>query len=1350
MKKQLQEFLAMNYGRLLLLAMMIFIGQGAAFSQGTITVTTNTDAGAGSLRQAIADAVDGDVIAFDGAVTMITLESSLELGDKTLTIDGGGDVVLNRDRVDVDSFRLVTITGAPDKLVTITDITLQNGIAKDGNGGGLYADHGAGGKTLLEGVTFSNNKSLRYGGGAVVNGLTDTPSEVTNCVFTNNIVHDGAGEGDGGGFFGSNTIVSGCAFTNNEANDDGGALYVNSGTEIINSTFTGNIAGGAGGAVRIQRAAPVTGCIFDSNSCGDQGGGAVFAAYGYYSNCEFTNNTSGANGGAISTNNNNWSIDNCVFTGNSALNLGGAVYIDDGGAMRNSIMINNSAGKNGGGAYIAGKKAPADAVGCLFAYNTADSIGGGLFVAKANVINSTITKNYAAENGGALSGDGAWLLANSIVYDNDAAGTAKNIQVVSNTAATAATNCAIDATAYDAAGWAASNITTLTESPFVGGTGADSLMLPYSSPLIDAGSTDTVITDLLPATALNGVNRIINSVVDLGPYERLQSFVVTTDADDGAGSLRQIIADAVDGESIITFADGISTILVDTTLELGDKTLIIDGGGDVVLDGAFNADPLLDTLGVISITGVADKIVTIQNLTIKNGFAEDSDGGGLYADHSAGGKTILENVVFDNNTGLSLGGGLYLKGLSVNPSEVINCTFTGNYVNNGSGEGDGGGMWGQSTNVSGCTFTDNEAMDDGGAMYAKSEVVISSSTFTGNVAGDAAGGIRTGNATIIISNCSFDSNTATAGAGGGVFLARGTVLNSEFINNTAGGTGGAISANNNECIIDNSMFMANAANIGGAVYFDDGGMFSNCIVKNNTAVADGGGLYLMGIKSAPNVVGCVIANNTATAKGGGVYAVSGNVINSIVTANTAGTNGGAMTGETGPWFIANSIVWDNDATGADKNIEVVSNSATNHAANCAIDATAYNASWTAVNTTILNASPFVGGTGADSLYTLTSAGLIDAGTLEYGIAALLPEFDLDGNDRIQGNVDLGVYETEVISVLGVTLDLASLDLAVGETGTLVATIDPAEAGNKAVTWSSSDEGVATVADGVVTGVAAGSATITVTTVDGGFTATCAVNVSNAVTGVTLDQTAVTLEVSETVTLVATVAPADATNKTVGWVSGNEAVATVNNSGLVTAIAPGTATISVITMDGSFMATCQVTVTDPTVAVTGVSLDQSTLALEPAGTATLVATVAPAEATDKSVTWSTSDAAVATVADGVVTAVADGTCTITVTTTDGGFTATCDVTVETVGIEDHATGFRLYPNPVTSGKLFIEVSDPGIKAFEIYNVLGVVIHQEKVSIQKSYELDTPAMMKSGIYFVRMIKDQTISVQQFIVE
>ena len=258
-------------------------------------------------------------------------------------------------------------------------------------------------------------------------------------------------------------------------------------------------------------------------------------------------------------------------------------------------------------------------------------------------------------------------------------------------------------------------------------------------------------------------------------------------------------------------------------------------------------------------------------------------------------------------------------------------------------------------------------------------------------------------------------------------------------------------------------------------------------------------------------------------------------------------------------------------------------------------------------------------------------------------------------------------EPETIAVTGVSLNKTTLSLETGGSETLTATIAPEGATDQTVTWSSDKEGVATVSSaGLVTAVAAGEATITVKTTDGGFTATCKVTVTDpviAVTGVSLSKTTLSLETGGTATLTATVAPTGASDKTVTWRSKKEGVATVSSAGLVTAVAAGDATITVKTTDGGFTATCKVTVTDPVISVTGVTLNKTTLELETGGSETLTATVAPTDASDKTVTWSSNKESVATVdKDGKVTAVTAGEATITVKTTDGGFTATCKVTV----------------------------------------------------------------------------------------
>jgi len=178
-------------------------------------------------------------------------------------------------------------------------------------------------------------------------------------------------------------------------------------------------------------------------------------------------------------------------------------------------------------------------------------------------------------------------------------------------------------------------------------------------------------------------------------------------------------------------------------------------------------------------------------------------------------------------------------------------------------------------------------------------------------------------------------------------------------------------------------------------------------------------------------------------------------------------------------------------------------------------------------------------------------------------------------------------EVEVITepVTNVELNATTGTLDIGQTLTLTATVTPSTASNQGVTWSTSDSNVATVANGVVTAVGAGSATITATANDGsGYNATCAIMVNpRLVSSITLNETTKTLNVGETLTLSATVAPDDATNKNVTWSSSDSSVATVDSNGKVTAKGAGSATITATAVDGSgITGTCEITVNAPVV------------------------------------------------------------------------------------------------------------------------------------------------------------------------
>ncbi len=307
-----------------------------------------------------------------------------------------------------------------------------------------------------------------------------------------------------------------------------------------------------------------------------------------------------------------------------------------------------------------------------------------------------------------------------------------------------------------------------------------------------------------------------------------------------------------------------------------------------------------------------------------------------------------------------------------------------------------------------------------------------------------------------------------------------------------------------------------------------------------------------------------------------------------------------------------------------------------------------------------------------------------------------------GTATVQVKTDDGKYidtcEVKVnpgTGVTGVQIVPSALALSTGDTYWLAYTIIPSDAANKNVTWRSSDTQVATVSkDGFVTAISAGKATITVTTEADGKTASCVVTVSDAaVTGVFLDKTSLSLDKGESYALKATVIPDKAPNKKVTWKSSDTKVATVDANGKVTAVAPGSATITVTTEDGNKTATCVVSVAG---AVSGVTLDKTELALKVDESAVLKATVLPENALNKKVTWKSSDTKVATVdANGKVTAVAPGTATITVTTEDGNKTATCTVKVGDQLVITFVTngGTAVKSQLVNEGESAVRPADP---------------------------------------------------------
>lgn len=245
---------------------------------------------------------------------------------------------------------------------------------------------------------------------------------------------------------------------------------------------------------------------------------------------------------------------------------------------------------------------------------------------------------------------------------------------------------------------------------------------------------------------------------------------------------------------------------------------------------------------------------------------------------------------------------------------------------------------------------------------------------------------------------------------------------------------------------------------------------------------------------------------------------------------------------------------------------------------------------------------------------------------------------------------------------GVEIDSVEY-IHIGEHITIGARTLPLGTSDNQIILTSSNDDVITINEkGELVGIGKGTCIITATSVDGKYTAQCEVTVIKAVEDVSLEIHQISMNPEESRRLLANVSPYDADNKKVLWSSSDETVATVDESGLVTAVNSGEAWIKAVSDDNPEACdSCKVTVTQ---AVTGIELDITECTLNKIGeTIQLTAKVIPENANNRNVNWKSSNESVCFVSNGKVVAVGFGTAVIIATTEEGGFMAICTVKVE---------------------------------------------------------------------------------------
>lgn len=315
-----------------------------------------------------------------------------------------------------------------------------------------------------------------------------------------------------------------------------------------------------------------------------------------------------------------------------------------------------------------------------------------------------------------------------------------------------------------------------------------------------------------------------------------------------------------------------------------------------------------------------------------------------------------------------------------------------------------------------------------------------------------------------------------------------------------------------------------------------------------------------------------------------------------------------------------------------------------------------------------------------------------------------------GKARIQATTEDGGYtdvcEFDVYEhTVGIRLETEQARVRKGGRLTLAAVAQPEGKTDGRLVWSSSDGSVASVdEEGVVSGKSKGEAVITVTAVDGGYTAECRVRVYQPVTELRMDNRSVTVDTGDDIRLTATILPYDADNKSIVWSSDNPDVADVNGKGVVTGVKAGQTVIRATSEDEGISDFCVVPVNQP---VTGVSLSKSELSFSKIGDAEqLVASVQPADATNKELNWSSSDESVAIVSNGRVLCSGYGSAIVYVTTVDGGYMASCVVKADDglTGIDGVAADGSV---SVDNGRLVLKGIPEGMRIL-VTDISGQVV------------------------------------------
>ena len=780
--------------RLLLVSFVLLTA--AALPAATFTVTTNADSGAGSLRQALADAsaaAGADTIAFDPALSGQTI--TLTSGELD-TADTGGVIV---DATALPGGLTITTTGGSRAVYNTGTLTLAglrfSGITTALNGGALFNQ----GKATLTNCTFSGNTGVNGGAlyhtnsGNGTSGLT-----VEGCTFSGNTANGGAGGAVniGRSPFGVGVTLRNCTIANNTAQSAGGLSASGGGDPAFVTLTHCTVAGNTG----LQSAGGIYN-DFSSN---------LTLAY-----CIVTGNTGGS-GADIQNNGTLTPVGANLVT--AAIGGTGTFSLNSTGSISTAGPFLGALGNNGGPTQTMlpqpGSPAIDAAVGSP---TTVDQRG--------------LARPEDGDNRGTAVADiGAVEVLSHA--DSVLAGL-----VPSTGHLTPAFNG--DTTSYTLIVPAATSSLTLTPSAARAAAVLTVNGAPVASgalALNPAGTPTTLTITFSPAAGFSATTYTVT-------VQRRDALVVTTGSDSGAGSLRQALADAASasGPDLITFAPALNG----ATISLSTGALTV---ADVTLDATALANGLTLNGGgtdrIISVTG--GSVVSLRGLTFTGGSS--AGGGAIYNNSSA--NLSLEFCTLSGNTATSTGGGAVFNDAAT--LALAHCTLNGNVTNTTGG----GAIFSRTGTLTldGCTLSGNTCIGGnsfnggGGAIRTSANTnTLLRCTLSGNTAPGAHGGalLFTGTPgvnTVTCLECTFSNNSSTlfGGAIRGFSLSL-TLANCTFTGNTLNdpaSEGGAIySTTNAGFFVTHCTVVNNHAEKDGGGIVLTAGTITDSIVAKNTAAA---------------------------------------------------------------------------------------------------------------------------------------------------------------------------------------------------------------------------------------------------------------------------------------------------------------------------------------------------------------------------------------------------------------------------------------------------------------------------------------------------------------------------------